>query len=74
MTASASGRVVTLQNTGAGWDIYRLSASGAELQNALIAIAPGGSARITVAGTTAASFTATSESDPSKTATVTIGR
>ena len=45
------GRAVVLENTGTAWDIYRLAATGAELANALVAIAPGGTAQVVVPGT-----------------------
>jgi M6 family metalloprotease-like protein len=63
VTASTSGRTVTLLNGGSAWDIYRLSATGAQLANELIAIAPGGTAQVAIPGGGAATLTAVSESD-----------
>ena len=71
---SPGARTVVLENTGTAWDIYRLSATGAELANALVAIAPGGTAQVLVPGTGPATLTATSESDPAKGAVVKIFR
>ena len=48
LETSPNGRTVVLENTGTAWDIYRLAATGAELANALVAIAPGGTAQVVV--------------------------
>jgi M6 family metalloprotease-like protein len=62
------GCAFTLTNTGSAGDIYRLSAEGGELRNALAALKPGGSQEVKVYGT-AATLKAVSESDSSKAAT-----
>ena len=72
VTASTSGRTVTLLNGGSAWDIYRLSATGAQLANELIAIAPGGTAQVAIPGRGAATLTAVSESDARQRAETTV--
>ena len=74
VTATASGRTITLRNPSTAWQIYRLSATGVQLPNELVAIAPGGTAQVAVPGRNATSFTATSERDPATAAAVKIGR
>ena len=72
VTATASGRTVTVRNTGSAWDVFRVSATGAQVANALVAIAPGQSASVPLYSVgAAATVTVTSESDPTKRAAVT---
>jgi hypothetical protein len=74
VTASVTGRTVTLRNPGTAWEVYRLSTTGTQLANELVAIAPGGTAQVVVPGRGATTLIANSERDPSKAATVKIGR
>jgi M6 family metalloprotease-like protein len=71
--ASDAACEVSLTNTGEGGvDIYRLKVSGGgELRNALAAVKAGDSQKIEVYGSGSVTLTATSESDPSKTARTT---
>jgi hypothetical protein len=74
MAAGASCEI-TLTNTGeSGADIYRLSATGGELRNALAAVKAGESQTISVSGSGTITVRATSESDPAKSAAATCSR
>ena len=74
LTTTANGRTVSLRNRGAAWEIYRLSTGNAPLRNELVAIAPGGTAQITVPGRAPTALAVMSERDPSRQISVTVGR
>jgi len=66
--AAQAGCTFTLTNTGAGADIFRLSATGAgQIPNALAALQPGASQTVPVSGS--ATLRAVSESNPATSAT-----
>jgi len=75
VAASPGGRCLfTVANTGSqAPDVYRLSATGGQLANALVALSPGQSQAIRVYPATTGSVTlrAASESDPAATASAT---
>ena len=72
MSLAHDGCRFTLTNAGAGAsDVYRLSVTGGTIPNALAALKVGESQQITVTTSARATLKATSEADPTVSATST---